>query len=343
MVCTLGPASLRPEIIRGLTDLGVSLFRLNVTHTALRSLAGAVRLLRSHSPVPVGFDLEGAQIRGGMMTAGTVVLPAGTLRFTPETMLGTESQLSLRPAGLFADLARGAVLRIGSDGVTVRVGRADEGGATGIVVEGGRIESNAAVTADPSPGLAPLTGKDLRAVELGMEMGVDRYGLSFASSREDVDALRRLAPGARVTAKIESAQGMWHRDGIIEAADAVLMDRNDLARTVPLEHVFFCQKAVARETRRARRPFYVAANLPGSPARWSREPASGRGHLSPVAAVNDIAAALLDGATGIALAAETAVGSDPLGTVEGLRRCITAFERSTMIVRDGEPVGVAAG
>jgi pyruvate kinase len=51
-----------------------------------------------------------------------------------------------------------------------------------------------------------------------------------------------------------------------------------------------------------------------------------------VAEANDIANTLLDGVHGLVLAAETAIGIDPLRSVDVIRRAIRAFERTSVSV-----------
>jgi pyruvate kinase len=46
-----------------------------------------------------------------------------------------------------------------------------------------------------------------------------------------------------------------------------------------------------------------------------------------VAEADDIANTLLDGVHGLVLAAETAIGEDPVGTVDMVLRVVAAFER----------------
>ena len=48
-----------------------------------------------------------------------------------------------------------------------------------------------------------------------------------------------------------------------------------------------------------------------------------------IAEANDIANTLLDGVHGLVLAAETAVGRDPVGSVDIVLRAIEAFERTS--------------
>jgi pyruvate kinase len=178
------------------------------------------------------------------------------------------------------------------------------------------------VTIDPAPALPPLTTKDRRAIEIAAGLGVDQVALSFAASGDDVALVRGLLPaGATVIAKIESRAGVANVDEITAAADAILVDRGDLSREVPLEFVPFYQKAIVRQANRLNTPVYVATNLLESMVEHRR---------ATVAEVNDIANSLLDGVHGLVLAAETAVGVDPLGVVDTVARSIAAFERSTL-------------
>ncbi len=65
ILCTLGPASLRPEIIRGLDERGTDLYRINLSHTSLEQIEPAIELIRSVSSTPISLDTEGAQVRCG--------------------------------------------------------------------------------------------------------------------------------------------------------------------------------------------------------------------------------------------------------------------------------------
>jgi pyruvate kinase len=153
-------------------------------------------------------------------------------------------------------------------------------------------------------------------------MGIRHVALSFASSAADVDLLRALLPEeSTLISKIESRAGVRNRDEIIDASDAVLIDRGDLSREVPLEYVPFYQKAIVRQANRWNRPVYVATNLLESMV-TKRQPT--------IAEMNDIANTLLDGVHGLVLAAETAVGVDPIGTVDAVVRCVKAFEHTSM-------------
>jgi pyruvate kinase len=322
VLCTLGPASLRPDVITGLERRGVDIFRINLSHTPLSALEDTIRLVRRHASVPICLDTEGAQVRCGLMSPDVTLRAGRAVHLTADKVVGTEEVISLRPASVFGSLRPGSLLSVDFDGALLRIGRVGDGDATAIVAGEGSVRSNRAVTVDPAPVLPPLTGKDRRAIEIGAALGVDHVALSFAASGDDVALVRSLLPaGATVIAKIESRAGVANVDEIIDAADAVLIDRGDLSREVPLEYVPFYQKAIVRQANRLNTPVYMATNLLESMVEHRR---------ATVAEVNDIANTLLDGVHGLVLAAETAVGVDPLGVVDTVARSIAAFEHSTL-------------
>ena len=47
ILATLGPSSLKSDIIKKLTDEGVSLFRINLSHTALEKIKPTIEIIPS--------------------------------------------------------------------------------------------------------------------------------------------------------------------------------------------------------------------------------------------------------------------------------------------------------
>jgi pyruvate kinase len=325
VLCTLGPASLKPDVIGQLAERGVDLLRLNLSHTALEDVEPTITMIREVCSVPICLDTEGAQVRCGTVDGGLAVLvPGQRVQLVTGEEAGGADRLPVRPRATLASLRPGSTLQVDFDGVVLRVVGAGDDRAEAVVVEGGRVCSNRAVIADPPPLLPTLTEKDRAAIEVGVACGIRHYALSFANHADDVALVRALLPAdAHLIAKIESAAGVRNMDGIIEAANAVLIDRGDLSREVPLEHVPYYQKAIVRRANRWNRPVFVATNLLESMI-TNRRPT--------IAEANDIANTLLDGVHGLVLAAETAIGVDPAGAVDMVLRMIAAFDR----------VGVAA-
>jgi pyruvate kinase len=322
ILCTLGPASLRGDVIRGLDQLGVDLFRINLSHTPPEAVEPAITLVRRFSSVPICLDSQGAQVRCGKVAEGVTVAEGDSVRLTAADVEGSAEEFTLWPASVFVGLKVGDLVRVDFDGVLLQIMEISDGWARAVVLEGGKVRSNKAVNIDPAPALAPITEKDLAAIEVGLRLGIRDFALSFASSAGDVELMRALLPeDATLISKIESRAGVRNRDEIIGVSDAVLIDRGDLSREVPLAYVPFYQKAIVRQANRWNRPCYVATNLLESMV-TSTQPT--------IAEMNDIANTLIDGVHGLVLAAETAIGVDPVGSVERVTECIKAFEHTSM-------------
>jgi pyruvate kinase len=317
LVATLGPASLRPAVLRSFAPQGVGLLRLNLSHVPLGDLDETLRTARIHSHLPLCLDTEGAQVRVGLVATGVALRVGQPVRLVREKALGTERQLSLRPEALFAMLEVGTTVAV--DEAVLRVAVVEEGRATAIVVVGGRVRSNRPVVVDPAPVLPALTEKDRTAVDIAVSAGVDHFALGYAASAAGVAELRAALPsGARVLARIDSRAGVERRAEIIAAADTVAVGRGHLAAELPIEQVPFLQKAIAREGAKAGTPVWVATGRSGAAASAA----------STVAEANDIANLLLDGVSGLVLTGETAVGSDPFGAVERVNRLLAGFDES---------------
>ena len=337
ILCTLGPASLRPDILRGLDERGTDLYRINLSHTSLEQIEPTIELIRSVSSTPISLDTEGAQVRCGYAEEGLILREGQGLTLTEDVLTGSHDRLTLWPPVVFQTLAPNTLIGIDFDGVILRVESVHDGSADATVVREGRVRSNKAVTMDPAPALPAISEKDQAAIEVGARLGIAHYALSFASHARDVDLIREIAPpGSHIMAKLESRLGVRNMDGIIEAADSIIIDRGDLSHEIPFEFVPYYQKAIARRANRGNRPVYVATNLLESMV-TSRIPT--------IAEANDIANTLIDGVHGLVLAAETAIGIDPLGSVDLVIRAIDAFERASqgdLLEEDRSYIGIVS-
>ena len=320
ILCTLGPASLHPDVIRELDAKGVDLFRLNLSHTPLERVSDTIDFVRAHTSKPLCLDTDGAQARVGVVEPGLVLAEGAEVELVAQPVVGTARALTVRPPALLGALRPGDLLSVDFDGALLQVMEAGGMAARAAVLEAGAISSNRAVTVDRAPVLPALTPGDIEAIAIGRDKGVRHVALSFARRREDVVRLRRLAgPDAHVISKIETRAGVRNMNEIIDASDSVIIDRGDLSREVALAHVPMHQKEIIRRCNAASTPAYVATNLLESMVAGSRP---------TIAEANDIFNTLLDGAHGLVLAAETSVGRDPVASVETVVDIVEAFEWS---------------
>lgn len=60
ILVTLGPGSMNETAVCRMTELGVHLFRLNMSHTSIDDLEDTIGRIRSWTDVPISLDSEGA-------------------------------------------------------------------------------------------------------------------------------------------------------------------------------------------------------------------------------------------------------------------------------------------
>ena len=166
--------------------------------------------------------------------------------------------------------------------------------------------------------IPPFSDKDLQAFKIGSNLGIKNYALSFASEGKYVDKIRSLVPNdSFIISKIESISGLKNLLQITEKSDAILIDRGDLSRELSLEKIPVFQKSIIKTARNLNKEVFVATNLLES---MINSPSPTR------AEINDIYNTLLDGATGLVLAAETAIGKFPIQSAIIAKNLISCYK-----------------
>ena len=321
LLCTLGPASLNDRVIHWLTRAGTSLLRLNLSHMRIEDVQSTVSFIQKRTSIPVCLDTEGAQVRTGPLVDGKVTVRENrflTARARP--VAGDQVSISFYPADIVNKLRVGDFISIDFNAVLCQVVEKNSDEVILRVLNGGEVGPNKAVTVQRALEMPPLTEKDLAAIAIGRGMGIRHFALSFAHRASDVDVIRAKAgAGAIIISKIECLSGLRNLTAIIEKSDAILIDRGDLSREVPIEQIPAIQKMIIRTAKAHGAKVYVATNLLES---MTSAPTPTR------AEVNDIYNTLADGADGLVLAAETAIGQYPVNCARMVGKVVQQFQRN---------------
>jgi pyruvate kinase len=331
LICTLGPSSLNERVISQLDAIGVGSFRINLSHTVIDDLERVIHFIQKCTKVPICIDTEGAQIRTGAMNPGVSVVEGSSVRLVPERILGDATTIPLNPGSAIEALQASSWMSIDFDSVILRIDRVKAGIAEAHVVIGGEIGSRKAVTAYPAPPLLTFSEKDLQGIRIAQRNQVREYDLSFCNRPDAVRQLRAMTgPEDTIIAKIESREGVRNLTEIARHADAILIDRGDLSREVRLEAIPLVQKVIIRKANSLGIPVYVATNLLESMV-LRRAPTR--------AEVNDVINTLLDGANGLVLAAETAIGKYPVEAARMIAALLKEYQGSVDGYNLGEILG----
>lgn len=165
ILCTLGPSSLNEKTIISMDELGVDLFRINLSHTDLNELEGIIRCIRQYTSKPICLDTEGAQVRTGRMENGKTFLENNsTVKLVTEQITGNARRIPLKPDSVLSQIKPGDLISLDFESALLQVMAFDQSSATAKVVSGGFIGSNKAVAIDRLLDLPVMTEKDIAAL-----------------------------------------------------------------------------------------------------------------------------------------------------------------------------------
>ncbi|MFO7483180.1 pyruvate kinase [Oceanibaculum nanhaiense] len=329
IVATLGPASSTAEQIRALFAAGADVFRLNFSHGDHADHAERVRMIRALEeetgrPISIMMDLQGPKLRVGTFTGGRIELHAGRhFRLDLDKAPGDGKRVCLPHPEIFKALHPGDALLLDDGKIRLKVISCDAESAETEIISGGPLSDRKGVNVPNAVlDLSPLTDKDRRDLQFGLDQGVDWVALSFVQRPEDIAEARKLIAGrATIIAKLEKPSAIKYLDGIIEQTDAVMVARGDLGVEMAPEDVPPMQKRIVRACRMVGKPVIVATQMLES---MITAPAPTR------AEVSDVATAVYDGADAVMLSAESAAGQYPVESVTMMNRIIERVERDDL-------------
>jgi len=324
IVATVGPSSAAPDVLERLFLAGVDVFRMNFSHGERADHVAVHRSLRAlerkHGrPIAVLQDLQGPKIRLGRIPGGERRVAAGDLvSFTVDEAAGAQ-HIPLPHAEIFDAARPGHGLLIDDGRIRLRIEEVRGNLMTARVLAGGTLRDRKGVNLPDSVlAISPITDKDRRDLELGLDLGVDWVAMSFVQSADDIAAARRLiGDGAALMAKIEKPAALARITEIVAAADGIMVARGDLGVEIPCEDVPGWQKQIVQLSRAAMKPVIVATQMLES---MVSSPTPTRAEAS------DVATAIYDGADAVMLSAESAVGGYPVESVEVMDRIIRRTE-----------------
>lgn len=318
IIATLGPASMNPKVIKRLEDFGVSLFRINLSHTKIEDLTEQINYIKAHTSVSICLDTQGAQVRTGYLKNNNFYLAENCIaHISSFSLLGELDSFCFYPVDIVKKLKVGDFISIDFNSVLAQVIEERSDGVLIRMLTGGMVAQNKAVTIERDLRMPALTANDQKALAIGFNMGITHVALSFANQGADIDLLRKMTKNnIYVISKIETIKGIKNLEEIAKKSDALLIDRGDLSRQVPIEQIPRVQKYIINFVKNLGKKIYVATNLLES---MITAPVPTR------AEVNDIFNTLNDGADGLVLAAETAIGSYPVQCAAMVSKVINQF------------------
>ena len=335
IVCTIGPASRSETVLEGLMRVGMNVARLNFAHGTLgghrqviQRIRAVAEKLQCHCMIMA--DLPGPKIRIGKLLKEPLLLETGDeVILTVKDLAGTADQIPVEYKQLPESVTPGNLIFLNDGFIQLQVEKVSGEEVFCRTVIGGPLLSHKGLSIPGVKVVANAVSEtDLDFVAFALQEGVDAFGVSFTETAQDILKVKRFAQekgqSAYVVAKIERAEAIENFDGILSAADAIMIARGDLGVQIPLEDVPAVQKRLIHQANLLGRPVITATQMLVSMTE----------NIRPTRAeVSDVANAVLDGTDAVMLSEETAIGRYPVETVEMIVKIALSAEREKNTIR----------
>ncbi len=330
ILCTLGPATESPEVISALIARGADVIRLNMSHAShewVRTVHARVRdaATTARREIAVLMDLTGPSIRTGDVEQPWQLQVGDTVEFRckPSAAPGTHYSVDVNYPDLGKDLKAGDIIMVDGGMIQLKTLEASTTHVTGSVLTQGEMKSRRHINLPGVPvRLPPLTQKDYADLDLGVELGVDFFALSFAREPGHIQHLQLLLEQknskARVIAKIENQQAINNLDALVEVSGGIMIARGDLGSECPIEDLPLIQRQIVERCSYHGRKVIVATQMLES---MIENPVPTR------AEVTDIFNAVIEQVDCVMLSGETSVGRYPVECVGVLDTVIRRIEQ----------------
>ncbi|HMP77582.1 MAG TPA: pyruvate kinase [Kiritimatiellia bacterium] len=330
IIATMGPATDSPEMIRSLIRAGLNVARINMSHANPETTRQTVARIREAAEacqrrVGILMDLQGPAIRTGDLHTSLNLKPGERIALTVRGEKSEEQHsVDVNYDHLVDDIRVGDVVVVDNGMIQLKVLEKRRNQLTCEVLTEGVLGSRRHINL---PGvrvnLPALTEKDIKDVELGIELGVDFIAMSFCREAADVMRLKAILEyrkaSQRVIAKLEDQEGIRNVLSIIDAADGIMVARGDLGMECPFEELPIIQRRVVKQCIIRGKPVIVATHMLES---MIENPSPTR------AEITDVSNAVYEQTDAIMLSGETSVGRYPVKCIEIMDRIAQRVERS---------------
>ena len=329
IVCTLGPSTDQPGILRQLLENGMNVARFNFSHGDYAKHKGRLDQLRALSKeldvsIPAMLDTKGPEIRLGEFENGKEQLTAGQkFILTSRNVKGTKEISSITYKDLPHDVSVGGRIMLDDGLISLRIESITDTDIVCTVENDGVIKTKKGVNV---PGvhlsMPYMSQRDRDDILFGIEQGYDLISASFTRSAQDIMDIRHLLDehnaNIRIIAKIENQEGIDNIDEILSVADGIMVARGDMGVEIDFAEIPAIQKHLIDRAMSAGKICITATQMLDS---MIRNPRPTR------AEVGDVANAIYDGTSAIMLSGETAAGMYPIEAVKTMVRIATRTEQ----------------
>lgn len=330
IVCTIGPASEREEILIQLCKAGMNVARVNFSHGSHEEHHRKIETIKKvrrdlDVPLAIMLDTKGPEFRIRTFENEKIFLQEGQqFTLTTDDIVGDETRVSVNYSGLANDLKPGDRVLLANGLLELRVEDIEGHNIHCIVITGGEL-SNRKSMSFPNKVLSNeyLSEQDKLDLMFGIEHEVDYVACSFVSVPQNLLDVRHFldANGGEnisLIAKIENQSGIDNIEEICKECEGIMIGRGDMGVEIPYEELPGVQKKLITKCRLIGKRVITATEMLESMIHNARPTR---------AEVSDVANAVYDGTSAVMLSGETAQGKYPVEAVTAMAKICEKSEK----------------
>ncbi len=326
VIATIGPATETKNSIRKLSDLGITIFRLNLSHNSIKWHEKVIKNIREVTPSSsILVDIPGRKIRTTSkvskekFTKGQRIYLV-SYDFTKD-YLDSNFIYEINNNSLFNMVKKGTKIYADDGRLSFDVESVEDKYITLISNSEGTLKECKGINIPESCfSCTELTEKDKFFLDFCCEQKIDFAGISFVDKADYLIEIHNYI-GERhpkAIAKIENSSAIKNLSEILKIAYAIMIDRGDLSVETNPNNIGILQKDILFEAKNFGVPVIVATEMLHS-MQESIHPTK--------AECNDITNSVLDGASCLMLSGETAVGKNPEEAIKTITSIIELTQK----------------
>ena len=319
---TFGPACASEEILIQMIECGLTGMRLNLSHSSLRDSKSYVEAYQCACEKcgvkpQILIDMQGPELRIGRLDKPL------NLQEDEQVLLGGRNAAIPVPEVVMPAMEAGDEVLLDDGKIALQIIGNDGTHAEAVVKRGGILCSHKSIKiTGKQVSLPVLTEHDVSNLRLAAEYGVTGLMQPFVRSGQDLVQVRKSlvenhAGHVKILAKIENREAVANLQSIMKEADVIIIARGDLGNDMELWELPAVQKDIEQACKQAGKPFVVVTQMLAS---MEEHPVPTR------AEVSDIFNAVADGAYGVMITGESAVGKYPVEAVKYLANTARSAE-----------------
>lgn len=321
IICTIGPASDKKEVLIDMCKAGMNVARLNFSHGVHSEHQEKIDLIKEvreelNLPIAIMLDTKGPEYRIGTFENGKAEVKKDDIfTFTANDIIGNKNIVTVSYKDMAKCLEIGDKILVNNGLVIFEVIEIKDRDVVCKTIVGGTLSNRKSMCFPNKVMSGPyLSEQDKQDILFGIKNGIDFIAASFVSSGNDLIELHQFlgengGSNIDIIAKIENRAGIDNIDDICKYCDGIMVARGDLGVEIPFVEVPSVQKMLISKCRMLGKRVITATEMLES---MINNPRPTRAEIS------DVANAVYDGSSAIMLSGESAAGKYPVEAVRNM-------------------------